>query len=79
MGCCMSTYGVRLIDDVMPLAVSLLGFHSDDLSVGESRVPKSPVLTALASIHGFQSESVYFMKLDVPVSSAFIFTIVISC
>lgn len=75
----MSMYCVRLIYDVMPLAVSLLGFYSDDLSVGESRVSKSPVLTVLVSIYGFQSDSVYFTKLDVPVSSAFIFTIVISC
>lgn len=72
-------YYVCLIYDVIKLTVSPLSFYSDDLSFGESRVSKSPILTVLVSIYGFQSNSVYFMKLDVLMSSAFIFTIVISC
>lgn len=75
----MSMYYVCLIYDVMQLTVSLLSFYSDNLSFDESRVSKSPILAVLVSIYGFQSNCVYFMKLDVPTSSAFIFTIVISC
>lgn len=75
----MSMYYVCLIYDVIKLTVSLLSFYSDDLSFGESRVSKSPILTALVSVYGFQSNSVYFTKLDAPMSNALIFTIVILC
>lgn len=46
---------------------SLFTFCLDKLSIGESRISKSPTITELGLICDLTSTSTCFMKLDAPV------------
>jgi hypothetical protein len=50
----------------------------NDLSIGESRVFKSPTVIVLGSICAFKSSSFYLMKLAVPTLGTYKLTIIFS-
>lgn len=45
-------------------SVSLFSFYLDDLSISESGVQKSLIITVLGLTCGFESGGICFMKLD---------------
>ena len=61
---------MRFISSNVKNCVSLLIFCFDDLSIGVSRVLKSPTITVLQSVSPFMSAGVCLMYLGAPMLGA---------
>ena len=59
-------------------AISLLIFALEDLSIFDTRVLKSYIISVVLSISFLKSSKIFFMYLDVPKLDAYMFTMFMS-